>query len=972
MSREELLVEIAKAARSGQTSLDLSWKQIDELPSEIGQLTKLKSLKLQGNSLIQLPDSIGELYNLTHLEIIGNQLDSLPESIGKLVNLTSLDIRSNKIKNLPHTICSLSSLVTLWLWENQLSELPEDFGNLRQLKSLNLGNNNIQKLPDSIVKLSNLADLDLNSNNLQELPELIGNLSSLVKLDLRSNKLQKIPRSVGNLINLTNLNLRSNSLQELPESISLLRNVSQLILRDNQLSYLPEKIGYMVSLVCLDCNNNKLEEIPQSIGNLSKLQSLILYGNNLHDLPNSITRLVNLKEEKFFFGENPWTGIPIEIVNRGSKSIFRYCLQRLSVGTEDWLYEAKLLIIGEGGAGKTTLANKLKNRNYELSSSEPTTKGIDVLHLDFRHSKGRSFRINIWDFGGQEIYHATHQFFLTKRSLYILVADARQENTNFNYWLEVVELLSESSPVLIVKNEKQDRKCQVNESQLRGRFPNLEKIIASNLKDNRGLSDILDNVKHYISQLPHVGTPLPKTWVYVRHALEDDPRHYITQEEFLELCDAHGFSHHADKLQLSGYLHDLGVCLHFQDDPILKHWIILKPEWGTTAVYTVLDTPKVQQNLGCFTYADLSEIWAGQQHSKMREELLHLMMRFKLCYEIPHSPRSYIAPQLLSPDQPKYNWDGIDNLILRYEYEFMPKGMLTRFTVEMHRLIDNDLVWKEGVILTDNNVRAEIIEAYYKNEIHIRISGTLKKPLLESIRHEFRKIHDSYDRLRYQEFIPCNCSTCKDSSVPYSYALKRLQERLNNNRHQIECDISYKVVNVRDLIDDAIGSPTGRSSYDINTDYKQGYDDVLNLAQRLADRPMNITAEANAMADQSQKVQNFNAPVGVVANDHAQVSNFTQNNNANTAELLQLITSLRQTAATFPKEIQEELTIDLDDVEIELKKPEADRNPTKLKKRLIALATAGTLIATPIAGMTDFANNAIDLATKIGIELPLK
>ena len=53
--------------------------------------------------------------------------------------------------------------------------------------------------------------------------------------------------------------------------------------------------------------------------------------------------------------------------------------------------------------------------------------------------------------------------------------------------------------------------------------------------------------------------------------------------------------------------------------------------------------------------------------------------------------------------------------------------------------------------------------------------------------------------------------------------------------------------------------------------------------------------------------------------------------NANTAELLQLITSLRQTAATFPKEIQEELTIDLDDVEIELKKPEADRNPTKLK-----------------------------------------
>ncbi|WP_347242416.1 hypothetical protein [Nostoc sp. FACHB-888] len=30
---------------------------------------------------------------------------------------------------------------------------------------------------------------------------------------------------------------------------------------------------------------------------------------------------------------------------------------------------------------------------------------------------GREFRVNIWDFGGQEIYHATHQFFLTRRSL---------------------------------------------------------------------------------------------------------------------------------------------------------------------------------------------------------------------------------------------------------------------------------------------------------------------------------------------------------------------------------------------------------------------------------------------------------------------------------------------------------------------------------------------------------------------------
>jgi internalin A len=313
----------------------------------------------------------------------------------------------------------------------------------------------------------------------------------------------------------------------------------------------------------------------------------------------------------------------------------------------------------------------------------------------------------------------------------------------------------------------------------------------------------------------------------------------------------------------------------------------------------------------------------------------------------------------------------------------MPKGMLTCFIVEMHRLIDQDLVWKEGVILTQDNARAEVIETYYKKTIRIRISGQLKKPLLEAIRHEFSKIHDSYNkpedppenhRLRYQEFIPCNCSTCKGSQTPHFYSLKKLEDRLKNKRDTIECDISYQQVIVRNLLDDTIGQSFNRPSYDVDTDYGKGYEDVLDLAQRLASRPINDVAEANAMADQSQRQQNFNGPMsGVIASDGAQVSNnqFTQNNNANTAELLQLITTLRQTATTFPKDIQDELTIDIDDVETELQKTEPDRNPTKLKKRLLALATAGALIASPIAGMTDFANTAIDLAGKLNIELPI-
>ena len=97
----------------------------------------------------------------------------------------------------------------------------------------------------------------------------------------------------------------------------------------------------------------------------------------------------------------------------------------------------------------------------------------------------------------------------------------------------------------------------------------------------------------------------------------------------------------------------------------------------------------------------------------------------------------------------------------------------------------------------------------------------------------------------------------------------------------------------------------------------------------------------------------------------------TQINNANTAELLQLIANLRQTAAQFPSELQAGLMVDLEDVETEIQKTESQRNLPKLKMRLIALFTVTSVLVGAIANITDFTNNITDLATKAGIELKL-
>jgi hypothetical protein len=171
------------------------------------------------------------------------------------------------------------------------------------------------------------------------------------------------------------------------------------------------------------------------------------------------------------------------------------------------------------------------------------------------------------------------------------------------------------------------------------------------------------------------------------------------------------------------------------------------------------------------------------------------MMNFKLCYEIPSAPGTYIAPQLLSPNQPEYTWDDSDNLLLRYEYEFMPKGILTRFIVEMHAAIEHQLVWKSGVILSKDGARAEVLELYryHKGEIRVRISGNRQRNLLIAVMHELDKIHKSYDRdddrdrLKYNTLVPCNCPTCNNSPSPYFYTLDRLYKFLDTNKQQIQC-----------------------------------------------------------------------------------------------------------------------------------------------------------------------------------------
>ena len=857
---------IKEAKEKGLKELDLTSyafindeDKLKKIPAEVFELTQLESLDLSYNNIIEISQNITILQNLKSLNLLGNKFRDFPSVLGNLPNLVILRL-------------SLSSLQLVPKWLYQIQEL-----------SLDLSNNQLKNLPECLTSISNLTHLNLSRNKLKNLPNFITNLMNLTYLDLSFNKLTNLPKSINQLSKLTRLNLTFNELKNLPESISQLSN-----------------------LICLDMSFNQFEKLPESISQLSNLTILILSENRLKKLPESICNLSRLT--LLDFSSNPLETPPLEIANRGIEAIKEY-FQQLKQDS-DYLYEAKLLIVGEAGAGKTTLAKKIQDPDYQLQE-EKSTEGIDVITEYFPYNNQRDFRMNIWDFGGQEIYHATHQFFLTKRSLYALVVDTRKEDTDFYYWLNLVELLSDNSPLLIIKNEKQDREREINERGLRGQFINLEKTLATNLKTNRGLTEILTQIQHYITNLPHVGQVLPRTWKQVREVLEQDPRDYISLEEYLQICETNGITKRSYKLQLSGYLHDLGVFLHFQDDPLLNKTVILKPEWGTKAVYKVLDNKTVRNNWGKFIKQDLAKIWYEEEYEHSRDELLQLMIKFKLCYEIPGKKNIYIAPQLLTENQLTYPWDENNNLIFRYTYEFMPKGILTQFIVAMHRYIwQQEYVWKSGVILEKEETFAEVIEYYGKREITIRVAGQQKRDFLTTITYELDKIHDSYNqRLKYKKWIPCNCQHCQNNQNPHSYPFETLQKFVAAGKDKIQCRESFAMVNVLSLIDDTIdyGKLIQGDRLDSSQITRQQNKELIELAKILANnRNIHIEAVGSKSMSEIKIPGSKNTLIGVGDGNH-QTGDVTFTNNigqqqdsSNSQEVEQLLNKLQEAINSSP------------------------------------------------------------------------
>jgi PKD repeat protein len=208
------------------------------LPTELGNLTNLQTLLLNGNQLTgPIPSSLGNLTNLQALYLGATLLTgTIPSSLGNLTNLQVLYLGSPQLTGvIPSSLGNLTNLRGLYLLTSQITgPIPSSLGNLTNLQSLVLNFNTLLTgtIPSSLGNLTNLQTLLLNANQLTGvIPSSLGNLTNLQQLDLSANQLTGvIPSSLGNLTDLgsSKLDLRFNALYASDPALITFLNSKQI------------------------------------------------------------------------------------------------------------------------------------------------------------------------------------------------------------------------------------------------------------------------------------------------------------------------------------------------------------------------------------------------------------------------------------------------------------------------------------------------------------------------------------------------------------------------------------------------------------------------------------------------------------------------------------------------------------------------------------------------------------------------
>ena len=519
----------------------------------------------------------------------------------------------------------------------------------------------------------------------------------MVKIDLQDNELTTIPRCLLELPSLGEINLSHNKLTEIPDVPEWSACLTVFDLSFNQLTNLP--LNAVAPIIrSLNLSHNNFHTVPLCVCSFVTLHSLNLSDNpDILTLPAEMGRLSML--DRLYLNNLKRLNDPPKKWQKNPHDCIRYLNSKLRCAKG--FYRMKLMLVGLANRGKTTLAKRLQGKECGNES----TVGVDVSEWWFKPSLGKKpYHFSIWDFGGQREYYATHQCFLSPRSLYLLLFNLKDKEKGVQElkpWLNNIALRAPRSCVIIIGThldevvdeeereevdvllhkvgilaESYNNKLQIVEVMpvgLKNRIENIgllkEAIYnhAANYKTRAGL--------HIMGQkIPASYHTLDKQLQVVQQEVRQGFREPIMHsEEFTTMVQQMNLADIQDEEELKTatlFLTDVGSLLHYDDRSHNLHELyFIDPRWlcdMMSKVVTIKERNPFVKN-GILYSKDIPLLFKGEKFPwKYFEQYLTLLDRFEIALLLDN--RRVLIPSMLPEDRPEHLGKGKDEGLVYSRY----------------------------------------------------------------------------------------------------------------------------------------------------------------------------------------------------------------------------------------------------------------------------------------------------------------
>ena len=671
------------------------------------------------------------------LDLSGLDLSHLPDQLADCAWLESLDISHNPELADLTPLAGLTQLQQLYCYDTQASDLTP------------------------LAGLTHLQYLNCTETQISDLTPLAG-LTQLQRVACSSTQINDLTPLAG-LAQLRQLFCYRTQINDLTPLAGL-----------NQLQHLDcygTKIGDLTPLTGLN-NLKKLDVGLTEIADLSPLRGLIQNGIDVH-----------WNSEEFFGNDSviciedcPLVCPPAEIARDSPQAVRDYFDELGDDG--ELLNEVKVIFLGEASAGKTSLVKRLMNKAFD--SRESQTHGIRIRQAGFDMSDGEQVTAHLWDFGGQEVMHATHQFFLSQRSVYVLLLNSRNDDQT-EKWLKHADSFGGRSPVLVVLNKiDENPSFEVERKSLSEKYPRITGFyrLSCAQDEHPGFIEFREALRRQIEQADTRCTPFPAHWLAVkRHFVAMQKSYdYIESAEYRRVCQELGVTRRLSQDVLLQFLHDLGVLINFRD---LQYFDtqILNPLWLTNGVYRIINSSIVAEQGGLLRERDFDAVINDpryQSHNSSEREFIYpkdklcyivrVMQEFELCFPI--GPSDFIVPQLLPANAPEFAPDGAVLRFVMHFPAFLPNSIFPRLMVKLHDFIRGNERWRTGMVLHKASVFDALARVRWDKEdqqLLIDICGNERRRLLSFIRETVKEIVADFTGLEFEERVPVpDCNGYKD------------------------------------------------------------------------------------------------------------------------------------------------------------------------------------------------------------------